>query len=172
MWGAAETWAQATGWSIAGFAAVANAVVAAFVIASTTHEWGHFAGARLSGSVSPVLDEARGHFFMFNFPMDQNDTDQFTWMSWGGILAPSLVVVLALIFVPLGLLSGKVLVATLVMKAVATAVFEVPIVQAAAESGEPAAELGKSVAAGTLPRSRKVGAVVGAVFFVLLWMAF
>jgi hypothetical protein len=103
--------------------------------------------------------------------MDKNDTHQFTWMSWGGILAPSLAVLLALIFVLLSLLGGKVLLATLVMKAVATAVFEVPIVLAAAQSGEPAAELGKSVAAGTLPRSRKVGTVAGAVCFAMLWMA-
>lgn len=171
MWGAAETWAQATGWGIAQFAAVANAIVAAFVIASTIHEWGHFTGARLSGAVSPVLDEAKGHFFMFNFPFDQNDTRQFTWMSWGGILAPWIAVILAWTLVPLGLLGGKVLVAALVMKAVAAGTFEVPIVLAAAKSGEPAAELGKSVAAGTLPQSRKVGLAVGVALFVLLWIA-
>lgn len=171
MWGAAETWAQLTGWGIAQFAAVANALVAGFVVASTIHEWGHFTGARLSGAVSPVLDQARGHFFMFDFPFDQNDTRQFTWMSWGGILAPWLAVVLAWILVPLGLLGGKVLLATLVMKAVAAGAFEVPIVRAAGLSGEPAAELTKHVTAGTLPRSRHVGMAVGAAFFVLLWLA-
>lgn len=171
MWGAAETWAQATGWGIAQFAAVANAIVAGFVIASTIHEWGHFTGARLSGSVSPVFDEAKGHFFMFNFPFDQNDTRQFTWMSWGGILAPWVAVVLAGIFVPLSLLGGKVLFATLVMKAAAASIFEVPIVLAAGRSNAPEAELGKNVAAGTLPRSRNVGVAVGAACFALLWMA-
>ncbi len=171
MWGAAQTWAQVTGWAVAEAAAVANAVVAAFVIASTIHEWGHFAGARLSGAVSPVFEAPRRHFFLFDFPMDQNDTRQFVWMSWGGILAPWLAVLFVLAFVPLGILSGKVLLATFVMKAVATAVFEGPVVMAAARSGDPAGELGKQVRAGGLPRGRRVGTMVGAAFFVLLWIA-
>ena len=172
MWGAAEAWAQLTGWSIAQFAAVANAFVTAYVVASVIHEWGHFTGARLSGSVSPVLDEAKGHFFMFNFAMDQNDVRQFTWMSWGGIAAPWLAVVLAGIFVPMATLGGKVLFATLVMKAASTSIFEVPITRIAERTGDPARALGESVAAGTLPRSRNMGIVVGVVCFLLLWVVF
>ena len=48
LWGAAATWAQLTGWAVAHFAAIANALVAGFVLPSVVHEWGHFAGARLS----------------------------------------------------------------------------------------------------------------------------
>ena len=96
LWGAAVAWAQVTGWAVAEFVAIANALVAGYVIPSAVHEWGHFAGARLSGSVSPVLEEPKRHYFMFDFPMDQTDIQQFAWMSWGGILAPWLLVVLAL----------------------------------------------------------------------------
>jgi hypothetical protein len=171
MWGAAETWAQVTGWAVAHFAAVAGALVAGFVIPSTIHEWGHFAGARLVGGVSPVFEEPRRHFFMFEFVMDRNDTRQFLWMSWGGILAPWVAVVLALIFVPLGIVSGAVLLATLVSKAVSVAVFEVPVALRTRRSGEPGAELGKQAMGGGLPRSRRVGAAVGAACLALLWLA-
>lgn len=170
LWGAAETWAQVTGWGIAHFAAIGGALVAGFVIPSTIHEWGHFTGARLSGAVSPVLEEPRRHFFMFDFPIDQNDLRQFTWMSWGGILAPWLPVLVVLLFVPLGTLGACVLLATLLSRAISIAVFEAPVVKSAAESGEPAAELGKRVAAGGLDRGRTVGMAAGFAAFAILWL--
>jgi hypothetical protein len=171
LWGAAEAWAQTTGWGLAHFAALVNAVVAGFVIPSVVHEWGHFAGARLAGAESPVFDAPRRHFFLFDFPMDRNDTTQFLWMSWGGILAPWAVVVLAALLVPLSLTSGALLFATLVGRAVATAAFEVPVVLRTRDSGDPGAELGRQARSGGLPRSQKVGAVVGAACFALLWIA-
>jgi len=170
LWGAGVTWAQVTGWEIAQLAAVANALVAGFVIASTIHEWGHFAGARLSGAVSPVLEEPKQHFFMFDFALDQNDARQFLWMSWGGILAPWVAVLLVAVAVPASLLSGAVLIATLVSKAVAVAVFEVPIALATERGGEPGAELTKQAVGGGLPRSRRVGAVAGLACFALIWL--
>lgn len=171
LWGAAETWAQVTGWGIAQFAAVANALVAGFVLQSTVHEWGHFAGARLSGSVSPVFEAPRRHFFMFDFVMDQNDTRQFTWMSWGGILSPWVTIGLFVLFVPLETLGAVVLLSTLIARAVAIAVFEAPIALRAAGGGDPGAELGKAAAGGGIPRGRKLGAIVGAMCFALLWLA-
>ena len=172
LWGAAETWAQVSGWALAEFVAVANALVAGVVIVSTIHEWGHFAGARLSGSVSPVLEEPRQYFFMFDFQIDQNDTRQFAWMSWGGILAPWVAVVLAGMLVPLSTLSGAVLFATLFSKAVAVAIFEVPVVRRTAVSGNPGAELGQRAGEGGLPKSRKIGNYAGLTCFALLLLLF
>jgi hypothetical protein len=171
LWGAAATWAQETGWAIAQLAAVANALVAGTVIPSVVHEWGHFLGARASGAASPVFEEPRRHFFLFDFPMDQNDTRQFTWMSWGGIVAPWLVVLLAAVFVPLHAAGAMVLLATLVARAVSVAGFEVPVTMHAARSGQPGAELGQALQAGGLDRSRKIGFAVGVACFALLWLA-
>ena len=171
LWGAAATWAQVTGWTIAHFAALANAVVAGFVIPSTVHEWGHFLGARLSGATSPVFEAPKRHYFLFDFPIAENDLRQFAWMSWGGILAPWLPVLLALLLVPSGAIGGHVLLATLVFKAVAVAAFEVPVVRAAVANGDPAGELGRRVQAGALPRSRNIGAAAGLALFALLWLA-
>ncbi len=170
LWGAAVAWAQVTGWGWAGLVAVANAVVAGYVLSSVIHEWGHFSGARLSGAVSPVLEEPKRHFFMFDFPMDQNDTRQFVWMSWGGILAPWLPVVLVLGLVPLGITSAAVLFATLLARAVSIAVFEAPVVLRAERSGNPGAELGKQLASGGLKRGRRIGTAVGAACFALIWL--
>ena len=171
LWGAAEAWAQVTGWTIAQAATVANAVIAATIVSSIIHEWGHYAGAGMSDSIAPVLNEPKNHFFMFDFKMDQNDVHQFTWMSWGGILSPWGLVILTAFFVPLSLTSGAALFATFVSKAVGASVFEVPIVRNAAKSGDPSAELTKAVKAGTLGRAGKISKGVGLAVFAVLWLA-
>ena len=171
LWGAAEAWAQTTGWVIAGLAAVANAVIAGTVIASTLHEWGHFAGARLADAPSPVLDAPRNHFFMFDFKMADADVRQFTWMSWGGILVPWVLVLAALILIPVGLTSGAALIATLVAKATAASHFEVPIVRDANECGDHNAAFSRGIAGG-LDKSGRVGNLTGLAVFALLVLIF
>ena len=54
--------------------AIANAVIAGVVVANTLHEWGHLAGARLSGSVSPMMEKPVRHFFIFDFSFDKKWT--------------------------------------------------------------------------------------------------
>jgi hypothetical protein len=166
LWGAADAWAVTSGWSLAWAVALANAVVAGFVISSTLHEWGHFAGARMAGSVSPVLDKPVRYFFMFNFSFGKNDTRQFLWMSWGGILVPWALVLLTLLLVPIDNASRALLLATFVTRAVQISMFEVPVVLRTRSGGEPRAELGRQLEVGFL-RGRYVGLAVGA----LVWLA-
>jgi hypothetical protein len=166
LWGAADAWAVASGWSLAWAVALANAVIAGFVISSTLHEWGHFAGARLAGSVSPVLDKPVRYFFMFNFSFEKNDTRQFLWMSWGGILVPWALVLLTPLLVPIDNASRALLLATFVTRAVQISMFEVPVVLRTRNGGEPRAELGRQLEVGFL-RGRYVGLAVGA----LVWLA-
>lgn len=169
LWGAATVWALETGWALAQFAAVANAVIAGKVISSTLHEWGHFAGARLAGAPSPVLDAPRNYFFMFDFKMQDADLAQFRSMSWGGILVPWILVGLALFLVPVGLTSGAALVATLVYQAVAASAFEVPIVRDADACGDHNAAFGRGISGG-LESSGRIGQIVGLVVFAVLWL--
>ncbi|MEM9174664.1 MAG: hypothetical protein AAGC67_05480 [Myxococcota bacterium] len=171
LWGAAVAWAQTTGWAIAELAAVANAVIAATVISSTLHEWGHFTGARLSDAPSPVLDAPRNHYFMFDFKMADADVRQFTWMSWGGIAVPWLLVVAALVLVPVGLTSGAALIATLVAKATSATHFELPIVRDANACGDHNEAFQRGIAGG-LDASGRVGNVTGLVVFALLVLLF
>ncbi len=171
LFGAGVTWAQVTDWGLAHVVSVANALVAAYVLHSTIHEWGHFLGARLSGAVSPVFEAPKRHFFLFDFPLDQNDTRQFLWMSWGGILAPCVTIVVLAVSLP-WILPTAVLLATLVAKAIGTALFEVPVALRTRAGGEPGAELGKQTMAGALDRGRNIGALAGAAFFAVAWLAF
>lgn len=171
LWGAALAWAEVTGWGIASAAAIAGALIAGSIIPPTVHEWGHLAAARLVGAVSPVLDKPKGHFFLFDFAMDKNDTRQFLWMSWGGIVAPWVPVVMIALLVPMAQISSVVLLATLFARAVSVAVFEVPIVLRTSRSREPGTELGKRLNEGGLPSSQRLGGAAGVAFLALLLIA-
>lgn len=165
LWGAADVWAVQSGWGLAWAAALASAVIAGYAIAGTLHEWGHFAGARLSGAVSPVLEKPVKYFFMFDFSFDKNDTRQFLWMSWGGILAPWGLVGLCAWLVPIDNASRALLLAIFVTRAVQVSLFEVPVARRARAGGDPRTELGAELESG-FATSRYVGLAVGA----LVWL--
>uniref|UniRef100_UPI0005C7F1A7 hypothetical protein n=1 Tax=Moorena producens TaxID=1155739 RepID=UPI0005C7F1A7 len=137
LWGAADTWSTTTGWSLAWIVAIVNAGLAAHVIANIGHEWGHYLGARLAGSKTQAFDKPIGYFFMFNFPFDQNDRRQFLWMSWGGILAPWVLVALTLVCIPVDTASRALLLAMFVTRAMQVALFEVPVARRTARGGDP-----------------------------------
>jgi len=167
LWGAADSWAVTSGWGLAWAAAILNALIAAYVISATLHEWGHFAGARLSGSVAPVLKEPVRYFFMFDFKFEHNDSRQFLWMSLGGILTPWLLVVATPLLVPIDNASRVMLLAVFLAQAVSVSVFEAPVALRAWNGGEPRAELERQLRAGVLKKSRYYGVAAG----VLLWLA-
>jgi hypothetical protein len=166
LWGASDAWAVSSGWTLAWAVAMANAVIAGFVIASILHEWGHFAGARLSGAVSPVLKKPVRYFFMFNFSFDDNDERQFFWMSLGGIVMPWLLVLLTGMLIPIDNASRAMLLAVFVALAVQVSFFEVPVVVRASRGGDPQTELGRQLKGG-LEAGRYLGIVVGA----LVWLS-
>lgn len=167
LWGAAETWAQVTGWGIAQVASCVNAVIGAWLISSTLHEWGHLAGARISGARSPMLAEPVRHFFVFDFKTKENDVRQFIWMSWGGILVPWVLVALAMYAVPLTSIGGVVFLGTFIARAVSVSVFEVPVVRRVERSGDPIRELERQLGSGFV-KSRYAGAVAGVVSFLVI----
>jgi len=167
LWGAADAWAASTGWVLAKTVAMANAVIAAVIISSTLHEWGHFVGARLSGATAPALKKPVRHFFMFDFPFESNDKRQFLWMSLGGILVPWALVALTPLLVPIDSASRALLLAAFVAQAVTVSYFEVPVVLRARGGGEPKEELGRQLRAGALVTGRYVGLAAGAV----VWLA-
>jgi hypothetical protein len=141
LFGAAHTWADASGWLLAQATAVAAAFLAGMVLGPLFHEWGHFAGARLSGALSPVLKTPYRLFFMFRFDMQANNLRQAQWLSWGGITGSWLLVILLLILVPMDGWASAVLLATAIGRAVNASVFEVPVVLRTRQSGEFEREL-------------------------------
>ncbi len=166
LWGAANAWAEASGLVLAHIVALGNAWVAATVMASVFHEWGHFTGAKLAGSIAPVAKKPVRLFFFFNFDMENNSVDQFVWMSLGGIIANWVLVLLLLLLVPLTTLAAALLVAVAVMKAVNVAAFEVPVVMTVRQTGEPQAALDERLADYGLRQTP--GLIVGALTFLAL----
>ncbi|MEM7218566.1 MAG: hypothetical protein AAF515_09390 [Pseudomonadota bacterium] len=141
LFGAAHTWAQASGWLLATLVGVVAAYVAGTVIAAIAHEWGHYSGARLGGSRLKVAKQPIRYFFMFTFDMQANSPRQAIWMSWGGLLGSwGLLAVLAL-GVPLDSLVSVVLLATVFASALNASIFEIPVILRTGRSGAFETEL-------------------------------
>jgi hypothetical protein len=166
LWAAADAWATTSSLGIATLLAVANAIVAATVIAGIVHEWGHYFGARSAGARTQVLDKPINYFFIFQFPFEHNDRDQFLAMSWGGILAPWLPVALVAALIPIDNPGRAMLLAAFVTRAVQVGVFEVPVAGRTRRGGDPQGELERQLVGG-FTQSRYAGLAVGA----LVWLA-
>ncbi len=136
LFGAAHTWAAVSGLVLAAGTSIAAAFLAGMVLSPLFHEWGHFAGARLSGAVSPVLEKPYKLFFMFRFDMQGNSTRQVLWMSWGGNIGSWLLPVGVLLLVPLDSFASAMLLATAVGQAFNASLFEVPVIFRTRETGE------------------------------------
>lgn len=166
LWGAADLWASVSGWWLARGVALVDAVIAGTVVAGIVHEWGHYAGARLAGAATKPFKKPIRHFFVFDFPFDRNDRRQFLSMSWGGILAPWLVVLSLPLLIPIDNPSRAMLLAVFVTRAAQASFFEVPVVLRTAAGGDPQQELGERLRAGGLATSRYAGLAVGVLAFL------
>ncbi len=127
IWGAADYWASGSGLLLAEGIALLNALFVGVIIASIAHEWGHFSGARITGSVSPVMKEPVS-FFMFTFKDEVNSREQFLAMSMGGPVANWLLVLGLFFLLPLETWSQALLLATTFAMAVSVCVFELPVI--------------------------------------------
>lgn len=127
LFGAAHTWASSSGWALATWTGVAAAFAAGMVLSSIFHEWGHYAGAALSGSTIKIADQPSNYFFFLGFNPKVNSTGQALWMTWGGLSGSWLLVLGTALLVPLDSLMSAVLLATAVGRAVNASVFEMPI---------------------------------------------
>jgi len=171
LWGAADAWATVSGLGIAQLVSGLNAIITATIVNGVLHEWGHLAGARLSGAVSPALEKRVKYFFMFDFKFDENDARQFLWMSWGGILMPWALVLCVLLLVPIDSFGRIVLLAAFVTRAIQVALFEVPVALRTAQGGDPRGELGRELKAGGLKTSETRGAWIGVIVGAVLLLA-
>lgn len=165
LWGAADIWAAETGWLLAETVALLNALFAGTVIAYLAHEWGHFAGARISGAISPVLKTPES-FFMFKFKDELNTESQFIAMSIGGSVANWSLVVAIFLFLPFDTWSQAMLLATVTAIAVSVAVFEFPIINRVSY-GAPTKETvaQRQRESGLTPRY--IGIFVGAIVWLI-----
>jgi hypothetical protein len=167
LWGAADQWATSSGLLLAHIVALLNAIFAGTAIAYLCHEWGHFAGARISGAVSPVMKEPRS-FFMFTFKDEMNTSGQFLSMSMGGPAANWLFAILMLLMLPLATASQALFFATAFAIAVSVSVFEFPVINRILYGENPKEVLQQRIdEAGSTPKM--AGIAAGAVIFLLAW---
>jgi hypothetical protein len=89
------------------------------------HEWGHLAGARLSGS-AVELPSSPAALFLFRFDVEHNVARHFVAMSCGGFLASAAVVTALITTLPSGSIGSWVALGLTGLGVVATLVSELP----------------------------------------------
>ena len=164
-WGVADYWASGSGLLLAEVIALLNALFVGIIISSIAHEWGHFSGARISRSISPVMKKPVS-FFMFNFKSDANSREQFLSMSIGGPAANWLLVVGLFFLLPMETWSQALLLATTFAIAISVCVFEIPVINSVMY-GEPPEETIQRRLREIGNTSRISGIIAGAVVWLL-----
>jgi hypothetical protein len=165
LWAAADTWYVTTGLLIANIISILNALVAGSLLASLFHEWGHFSGARISKSYSPIVGQVKNQF-MFGFNFEKNNTSQFLSISIGGPIGNWLLVILVFLLVPMDNAGRVALLAMTVAKAISVCIFEIPIILRTIKGGDPQSELDSQLGNGAGDRGQVLGYLGGA----LLWL--
>ena len=101
LWAGADAWFQVTEAGFAAFLSSGAGLLAGAFMAAQLHEWGHFAGARISGGTAPIAP-ASGIVPLFNFDFGRSNDRHFRWMSVGGNLAHWFVVLALVVLIPGG----------------------------------------------------------------------
>lgn len=128
IWGAADTWAIASGLWLAKIVAVGNGILVGVLIGFLFHEWGHFAGAYWSGAKALRLTYGKVDELRYDFDLTANTQRQFQWMGFGGNIAHWSLFALALILVPLDTPSRSAFVAATLGFALFASLTEWPII--------------------------------------------
>ena len=141
VWGASGYWFSTSPGLLITILSLAGGYVIGSMLGGIGHEWGHYTGARLSGSLAPVSKERQG-FFFFNFKMEENSRAQFLAMSVGGPTANWLMVLIALVALPTdNAFAFAALVATLTGIAINVCVFEFPVIYDVSNGADPRATI-------------------------------
>ena len=166
LWAGADAWSQATGAGFGVFLSSATGLLAGAFTAAQLHEWGHFAGARLSGGTAPISPAGKlVPLFLFDF--ERSDERQFRWMSIGGNLAHWLAAIALFAFVPTASPGGLALACGGLGFAVFASSIEFPVIRRALD-GTPGAEALATIDAEGIQRSGWIGLGVALGAFVLL----
>jgi len=163
---AMDAWVVATSLPIAHVLSVITALVVGGYISGLFHEWGHFVGARITRSRSPLTATPNG-VFMFGFDTAKNSPRQFLSMSFGGPIGNWLLVAFVFFLIPLDSPGRVALFAMVLGKAVAVVIFEGPIISRTMKGGNPQEELDKQLNSGALNRGQILGYLTTAAVWVL-----
>jgi hypothetical protein len=166
LFAAADAWHVASGLAAAALLAVIDGVVVGVVLGTLAHEWGHFAGARLSGGIAPTRG-IRSFFPIFDLDLKQSDPAAFRAMSVAGNVAHWALVLAVWVALPLDAPGRIALLASTFGFAVSASTTEFPII-GRAFSGSSPVESFKGLTGEKLRRDRWIGAAAGLALFALL----
>lgn len=165
LWGGADAWATASGLGLATLAAVGNGGVAGWVIASLLHEWGHYAGAKLSGAAAPRIQAKGLSFFRYRFDLENNSLEQFTAMSLGGNIAHWSWFLGLLLLLPLSTPGQAAFVSAAFAFALFASFIEWPIIARVRQGRVQPTEAFTHIDAAFLRRNYLIGGAGGLLFF-------
>jgi hypothetical protein len=166
LFGAADAWHAATGLAFAALLTVVNGAVVGWVLGTLAHEWGHFAGARLSGGIAPTRPY-RSLFPIFDLDLDRSDPAAFRAMSVAGNVAHWGIVLALALLVPMDAPGRQALVCGAFAFAVAASTTELPIIRRAFE-GTPPKQCFAGLTGAKLARDRRIGAAAGLALFLVV----
>ena len=167
VFAATDAWVISTGLIISHVIATITALVVGAYLSTIFHEWGHFAGARLAKSHSPIVPKVTRSPFVFGFNFEKNSASQFISMSIGGPAGNWLLVALVFVFLPMDTPGRAALLAMVFAKAVSVCLFEVPIILSTMNGGDPKSELDTGLSNGSGDRGQVLGYIAGAVVWLL-----
>lgn len=163
LWAAADAWMLLSGTGLAWLLSVADGLVVGLLVGGLFHEWGHFAGARLSGGTAP-LAATKFPFPLFNFDFARSQPRHFQVMGVAGNLAHWSVVVLLALSLSLETPGQVALLAGALGFAVFASAVEFPVISRCRSGVAPAVSL-----AGIRPADLKYDGIVGALAALLLF---
>lgn len=86
LFAAADAWYILTGTALASILSLVDGLLVGLALGALIHEWGHFAGVRLTGGTAP-LRPLGGFLPLFDFDYANNTSSHFQGMSIGGNVA-------------------------------------------------------------------------------------
>ena len=113
------------------------------VLGALIHEWGHLAGALLTGSVVEYPPGWIGKL-LFDFDVTRNDRRQFLAMSLGGYLAAIAILMLYALCLPFDHLAGQVSLVGMMLGTIAILAIEGPITVRVLTGASPPAAMVKA----------------------------
>ncbi len=167
IWGGADAWAQTSGLHLALFASVGNGIAAGWIIASLLHEWGHYAGAKLSGAVAPRIAPSGFSFFRYRFDLKNNSLEQFTYMSIGGNLAHWGLFLALLVLLPLETAGQAAITGAAFAFALFASIIEWPIIARTQRGEVQPAEAFAHIDEAFIHRHYLIGGIGGLLFFAV-----
>ena len=167
IWGGADAWAVASGLPLAVFASVGNGIAAGWIITSLLHEWGHYAGAKLSRAAAPRIQPKGFSFFRYRFDLQNNSLEQFTYMSVGGNLAHWSVFLALLVLLPLETAGQAAFAGAAFAFALFASIIEWPIIARTQRGEVQPAEAFAHIDAAFIRRHYLIGGIGGLLFFAV-----